>query len=104
MLPFYFIGNLLNKVEQESINVSEQFINEFYAALEKGTAYEFTVDNASPEVRNLFTSEMQITTFKQIKNQLGDYENATYAEAWVQASNPNFTILRYKAKFSKSRN
>lgn len=91
-----------NKVEKGAINVGEQFIDEFHASLGKGATYQFTADNATPEVRNLFTPEMQITTFEQIKAQLGEYENAAYAEAWVQNSNPNYTILRYKGKFSNN--
>lgn len=90
------------EVRKNAIHIGERFINEFYEALEKGTAYQFTADNATPEVRQLFTPEMQITTFEQIKTQLGEYEDAAYAETWVQRSNPNYTILRYKAKFSDS--
>lgn len=91
-----------DKVKEDAIHIGERFIHEFYETLEKGTAYQFKADNATPEVRNLFTPEMQITTFEQIKTQLGEYEDAVYAEAWVQRSNPNYTIIRYKAKFSES--
>lgn len=90
------------EVRKNAIHIGEQFINEFHAALEEGAAYQFNADNATSEVRQLFTPEMQIATFEQIKNQLGEYEHASYAEAWIQTSNPDYTILRYKAKFSNN--
>lgn len=91
-----------NKVETAMVDIGEKFINDFYATLENGATYNFTTANATPEVQNTFTPEMQKTTFEQIRAQLGKYENATYTEAWVQAANPDYIILRYKAKFSNN--
>src|SRR5690606_9991824 len=55
------------EVRKNAIHIGEQFINEFHAALEEGAAYQFNADNATSEIRQLFTPEMQIATFEQIK-------------------------------------
>lgn len=45
---------------------------------------------------------MQKSLYKQVKDQFGDYVDSEFAEAWVQKSKPQYKILRYKGKFSKS--
>lgn len=90
------------EVDKEKIDIGKEFITDFYAVLENGSAYDFTADNATPEVQNTFSANMQQSTFQSIRDQLGDYQNAEYAETWIQTSNPEYTILRYKGKFSKS--
>lgn len=45
---------------------------------------------------------MQKSLYKQVKDQFGDYVDSEFVEAWVQKSNPQYKILRYKGEFSKS--
>lgn len=90
-----------DEVSKEKISLAKTFSDNFYAELKKGGAYQFK-DDATSELKGALTPDYQKNFYKQLKDQLGDYESIEYAEAWIQKSNPEFLILRFKAKFSKS--
>lgn len=90
-----------DEVSKEKVAVAKKFSDNFYAELKKGEVYQFK-DDATPEMKSLLTPESQKNLYKQLKEQIGDYEGVSYAEAWVQKSNPEFLILRFKGTFSKS--
>ena len=91
-----------DKVDEKEIETGKSFINNFYASLSDGGTYDFKNNDATEEVKNAFTPEMQKSNYTQIKAQLGEYESAEYAEAWIQSTTPDYKILRYKGEFSDS--
>jgi hypothetical protein len=89
-----------DKVSAIEIKIGKTFITEFYENLSKGSTYEFNKENSTEMMISTFSPEMQKTAYEQIKAQLGEYENADYAEAWVMSSNPDLKILRFKGDFT----
>jgi len=85
----------------DKIAMGKKFNDSFYNTLKQGAAYTFG-DEATEEVKRQISPEMQKSLYKQVKDQFGDYVNSEFAEAWIQKSNPQYKILRYKGKFSKS--
>lgn len=88
-------------VNNEKIKIGKEFSDRFYAALNSGKTYEFG-DRGTPEIKKALTSDVQRTVYQQVKEKNGDYQSLEYSEAWIQKSNPQYTILRYKGTFSKS--
>ena len=86
---------------EATIEMGRKFNDQFYNTLKQGRAYEFGTE-ATAEVKRKISPEMQKSLYKQVKDQFGDYVESEFVEAWIQKSNPQYKILRYKGKFSKS--
>lgn len=86
---------------EDKIEMGKKFNDRFYNKLKQGDAYEFSSE-ATEEVKRQISPEMQKSLYKQVKDQFGDYVDSEFAEAWIQKSKPQYKILRYKGKFSKS--
>lgn len=89
------------QVGEDKIEMGKKFNDRFYNKLKQGDAYEFSSE-ATEEVKRQISPEMQKSLYKQVKDQFGDYVDSEFAEAWIQKSKPQYKILRYKGKFSKS--
>lgn len=90
-----------DKIETKSLKIASGFIESFYSKLNKGSHYEFG-EEATREVKNSITPEMQKNIYKQVKDQVGEFKSAEYVETWVQNANPDYKIMRYKGNFADS--
>ena len=86
---------------EHKIKLGKEFNDRFYNTLKRGETFSFTTE-ATEQVKSQITPEMQTSIYNQVKGQFGDYEDSEFAEAWIQKSNPQYKILRYKGKFSAS--
>lgn len=94
----------LDKLDIDTVKcqIAEKFSIEYYTKLKNGSFYQFT-DEAIDAIKNQMTEQMQKATYKQIKDNFGDFQSLNYEETWIQNSNPDMKIYRFKGIFDKSK-
>ena len=90
-----------SKIDSAKMKIAQKFSNDFYTQLSNGSYYKFN-DEAIPQIKNQMTEDFQKATYKQIKDNFGDFVSLNYSETWIQTSNPKMFIFRFKGKFNKS--
>jgi hypothetical protein len=105
LLPFVSKSQDFEKVRDENlksqIQIAKKFSEDLLNTFNKNQTYTFK-DEATDLMKTTFTPEYQKLVNGQLKKELGDYKSSTYVETWVQKSNPNYKIYRFKGDFSNS--
>lgn len=86
------------EVNQETVQMVEQFATDYLTKLKNGEYYEFQ-DEATEQLKNGLTKEVQIASYKQVKDAFGDFESLEFIEMRVQEKEPVMYIYRLKGTF-----
>lgn len=88
------------EVGEALIEKGGKFLNDFFATMKQGNTYDFT-EISTPEVASGITPDIQKQVNSQLLQIAGEYEIASFKEAWVTPAAPDMKIIRYLGKFSK---
>lgn len=90
------------QVDQAEIEFAENLADQILSKMAEGSYYEFSEDEAIPQLTQMFTEEMQKQQYQQIKGQVGEYESTlNYQEAYsLTQGGMEVTVYRFKGAFS----
>ena len=91
------------EVDEKSVEQAEALADQILSTLAEGGYYEFTEEEATPQLVQGFTEEIQKQQYQQIKSQLGDYQSGLeFKEAYhVEEASQNYTMYRFQSEFDK---
>ena len=94
----------LDKSDLDSvkIQIAKQFSIDYFTKLKNGSFYQFK-DEAIDALKDQLTEQKQKAVYKQIIENFGDLNSLSYVETWIQSSNPDMKIFRFKGDFDKSK-
>ncbi len=93
------------EVDEADITYAQKMADEIITMMAEGGFYEFTEENAIPQLVQGFTEDVQKQAYQQIKTQVGDYQPSTldYQEAHhLQQGEQEAIIYRFKGDFANS--
>ena len=89
------------QADKEQISIARTITDEYFKVLEEGGTYDFTGKATAVFIKS-FTPEAQRKSHEQMTSQFGTFESMEYAETWTNKVGSELTIVRFKAKFSKT--
>jgi hypothetical protein len=91
------------QVDQADWEHAKDMADQILSKMAEGSYYEFSEDEATPQVRQQFNAQFQEQAYNQIKSQLGEYQSdLEYKEAYtVEQAAQNFTMYRFQSEFGK---
>lgn len=91
------------EINQETVQMVEQFATDYLTKLKNGEHYEFQ-DEATEQLKNGLSKEVQMGSYKQVQEAYGDFESLEFIEMRVQEKEPIMNIYRLKGKFGSGKN
>lgn len=89
-------------LDSAKIQLAEKFSINYFTKLKNGSYYQFT-DEVIDALKNQLTEQKQKEVYRQLKEQFGDFKSLNSAETWIQNTNPDVKIFRFKGDFDKSK-
>ncbi len=88
------------EVGNDLIEKGNIFLDYYFAQMKSGGAVDFN-EIGTKEIITAITPSIQKQVYGQVQELAGEYESASFKEAWVTESSPGMKILRYMGNFSK---
>lgn len=87
------------QIRSTSLNTAQHLANALLNAQKNGQSYDLGESEATPTMREEFSSEKQIQTYSAIQELFGDYQSITFVEAYRTTTTPTYQIFRFRGTF-----
>ena len=103
LLPTSAKSQNFEKVEGSKVKTEVQLARKFSESLLnafKNNEVLVLKEESTELMKSTFTAEYQKVVRTQLQKEVGFYKSSEYVETWIEKSNPNFKIHRFKGDFT----
>ncbi|WP_143470475.1 hypothetical protein [Labilibaculum filiforme] len=89
------------KTDKGKIEFASKIACSYFETLKTGNHYDFK-DEATIQFKKSMTPELQMQSYLQIKQAVGNFKSIYYSETWIENEKRGIEIIRFKGKFERS--